>query len=80
MDFVRSGRALALICALVAFAVSWAGAISSFGTVGLLAGWLPAAVLALGVASLAWLAWTVVALTVLLGWHCHARARGEAFG
>ena len=79
MDVVRSGRALALICALVAFAVSWAGAISSFGIVGLLAGWLPAAVLALAAASLAWLAWAVVALTALLGWHCRARERSEAF-
>ncbi|HKT54176.1 MAG TPA: hypothetical protein VJP88_06970 [Caulobacteraceae bacterium] len=79
MDFMRSGRALALVCAAVAFAVSWVGAISSFGMVGLCAGWLPAAILALGVGSVAWLAWTVVALTVLLGWHCRAREPSEAF-
>jgi hypothetical protein len=79
MDFMRSGRILTLTCAALAFALSWAGAVSSFGTVGLIAGWLPAAIVAIAAASLAWLAWTVIALTMLLGWHCHARERGEAF-
>lgn len=80
MDFVRSRWILAAACATAVFALSWAQAASSWGAIGLYAGWIPAAALAFLAAAAAWFLWIVVALTMLLGWHCHARARGDALG
>jgi hypothetical protein len=80
MGFAKSRRALIWGSAAAVFAICWALAITSFGTVGLYAGWLPALVIApLAGAAVSFL-WTVIALTVLLGWHLHASERDRNFG
>lgn len=80
MDCIRSRRVLVAACAAAVFSLSWAAAASSWGAVGVYAGWIPAAILAAVAAGTAWILWIVVALTMLLGWHCHARDGGEALG
>lgn len=80
MDFAKSRRALIWGSATAVFAMCWAWAITSYGAVGLYAGWLPALVLApLAGAAVSFL-WTVVALAVLLGWHLRASERDRTFG
>lgn len=80
MDFVRTRQALIWISAVAAFAICWAWAISSFGAMGLYAGWIAAAIVAPLTGIVVSLLWTVIALTVLLTWHCRASDRGGAFG
>jgi hypothetical protein len=77
MDFVKSRQALIWISAVLAFAICWGWAISSFGTIGLYAGWIAAAIVAPLAGIAVSLLWTLVALTVLLGWHFHAADRGD---
>jgi hypothetical protein len=80
MDFVKSRRALICIAAAITFAICWASAISSWGSIGLYVGWIPAAILAPMAGALVWFVWSLVALVVLIGWHVHAAERGGAFG
>jgi hypothetical protein len=80
MCFATSRRALIWGSALAVFAMCWAWAITSFGTMGLYAGWLPALVLAPLAGAAVSFVWTVIALTVLLGWHLRASERDRTFG
>jgi hypothetical protein len=58
----------------------WGWAIASWGSIGLYAGWIPAAIAAPLAAALVSTLWSVIALTVLFGWHFHASERGGSFG
>lgn len=80
MGFATSRRALVWGSAVAVFALCWTWAISSFGAMGLYAGWLPGLVLAPLAAGLASLLWSIIALAVLLGWHFRASDRGGPFG
>lgn len=80
MDFVKLRRTFIWGAAATAFALCWAWAISSFGMTGLYVGWIAAAIVAPLAAVLVSFLWTIIALTVLLGWHVHASERGGSFG
>ena len=80
MDFVKLRRVFIGLSAAAAFALCWAGAISSFGLAGLYLGWIAAAIVAPLAAAVVSVLWSTVALTVLLGWHFHASERGGSFG
>jgi hypothetical protein len=79
MNFVKLRWTFIWASAAAAFALCWAGTISSFGLAGVYLGWIAAAIVAPLAAIVVSVVWSAVALTVLLGWHVHACERGGGF-
>jgi hypothetical protein len=80
MDIIRFRPVLIWIVPTLVFAACWGWGISSWGAVGLYAGWIPAAIAARLAGLLASVLWSLIALAALLGWPCYASERGGPFG
>jgi hypothetical protein len=75
MELMGLRPALIAAAAAATFVLAWTWAGLTFGLPGVMLGWIAGGLLAWLAAGAASIAWSVIALMLLLGWHAHACER-----